>query len=153
MKKLLIVLFISLFTLSGCTAKENTKTVCSAMVDNMQDTMILNATGDTVTLINEEIRMKWQDYDVTTEEEKEIFETMMLEAFASFKETEGVKLESKKEEESLLILIEIDTESANYNALKELGLITSENTEATDISLEHSTAQLSSAGYVCEIQE
>ena len=97
--------------------------------------------------------MKWQDYDVTTEEEKEIFETMMLEAFASFKETEGVKLESKKEEESLLILIEIDTESANYNALKELGLITSENTEATDISLEYSTAQLSSAGYVCEIQE
>lgn len=152
MKKLLIVLFISLFTLSGCTAKENTKTVCSAMVDNMQDTMILNATGDTVTLINEEIRMNWQDYDVVTEEEKEIFESMMLNAFASLKEASGVKLESKREEESLLILIEIDIQNADYSVLNELGMISSESKGAAEISLEDSVAQLTSASYTCTIQ-
>lgn len=153
MKKQLTILLIGIILLSGCSKQENKKHVCSAVVDDMQDTMVLTAEGDRVVFINEEIKLNWSDYEIATEEEKDIFESMMLEAFASLKETEGVKLDSRREEESLLILIEIDTQMTDYGTLKEMGMIVSENTEVAEISLEDSIAQLLNAGYECEIQK
>lgn len=153
MKKLLIGLAAALLCLSGCgSSSKETKTICQANVNGMNDVMTITASDDRVTLLNEVIELAWADFEVETEEDKALFEEMLMEEFSVMEEYDGITIASEAGEDALKIKIDIDVTKVDYDVLVDLGMAEATSEKVAYISLEDSISGLESGGYSCSAQ-
>lgn len=146
MKKLFCVLLVGMLLMSGCSEEEEKKTVCRYEMDGITEEMTLTSLGDTVLSTTSVLKLPFALYEVSTEEEKELFTEQMLSAF----EVEGVHVESKSTEDEFILEMVINMEEVTLSTLAELGMIASDEVDSEVISLEKTLESLTTSGYTCE---
>lgn len=147
MKKTLVLLAV-LLCLCGCSSKETT-TVCKLDSMGMVDEMEIISTNDKVTNLNETVTLKWTDYEIETDDEKDLLEAALLEAFVALSDVDGVEINSEKTEDALVITINMDIVNGDLEAMASAGILTLED-GAIAISLEKSIEGLTGNGYTCK---
>lgn len=147
MKKILVLL-AALLCFCGCSAKETT-TVCKLDANGMVDEMSIVAENDKVTMLNEKVTLYWEDFEVESDDDKELLEAVMMEAFASLVDVDGIEINSEMTEDALLITIDMDIINGDLDAMANVGVLTLED-GAIAISLEKSIEGLTGNGYTCE---
>lgn len=146
MKKLLCVLFAGMLLLSGCSEPEEKTTVCKVERDGMSEQITLTALDDEVLSMKSVMQIPYSLYDIVTDEEKAMFESQMLENFA----TSGIEVESKSTEDVFVLEMNINFAEVNYQDLVDLGMMSESDLDSEMISLQKTLDGLTSSGYTCE---
>lgn len=146
MKKLLCVLFAGMLLLSGCSEPEEKTTVCKVEMDGMSEQITLTALDDEVLSMKSVMQIPYSLYDIVTDEEKAMFESQMLENFA----TSGIEVESKSTEDVFVLEMNINFAEVNYQDLVDLGMMSESDLDSEMISLQKTLDGLTSSGYTCE---
>ena len=146
MKKLLCVLFAGMLLLSGCSEPEEKTTVCKVEMDGMSEQITLTALDDEVLSMKSVMQLPYSLYDIVTDEEKAMFESQMLENFA----TSGIQVESKSTEDVFVLEMNINFAEVNYQDLVNLGMMSESDLDSEMISLQKTLDGLTSSGYTCE---
>ncbi|MBQ7888648.1 MAG: DUF1307 domain-containing protein [Erysipelotrichaceae bacterium] len=146
MKKLLCVLFAGMLLLSGCSEPEEKTTVCKVEMDGMSEQITLTALDDEVLSMKSVMQIPYSLYDIVTDEEKAMFESQMLENFA----TSGIQVESKSTEDVFVLEMNINFAEVNYQDLVDLGMMSESDLDSEMISLQKTLDGLTSSGYTCE---
>ena len=146
MKKLLCVLFAGMLLLSGCSEPEEKTAVCKVEMDGMSEQITLTALDDEVLSMKSVMQIPYSLYDIVTDEEKAMFESQMLENFA----TSGIQVESKSTEDVFVLEMNINFAEVNYQDLVDLGMMSESDLDSEMISLQKTLDGLTSSGYTCE---
>lgn len=135
-----------MLALTACGGKEQTVTYRLEQEQNglkMEDTMTLNAKGDTVQKMSEVVKV---DLSTLDDAQKEQINTLYDQMVEQYKAVDGVECTGEKTDSSYTIKVEID---ATGNAVKELskaGLLQVDG-NASRISLKETGKGLEGAGY------
>lgn len=154
MKKLLGVMLLAL-VLTGCGSKEEkSTTICKGNIDELTATEVtIEATDDKTDVMKSHVV-----YDLTSYVSEELpIDTYWLAQVKSinidFNSLDGAKAKYSVDGEKIILDVEINYDEADFDQLKDAGLITTgKDGKVVYISLEQTIKEQEKAGLTCKKQ-
>lgn len=145
MKKIAILLTLCL--LAGCSgANDNTTTtVCSVEIEGLKTTNTLVANEDKIVSQKIENEMDYSAWELSEEDVKDAVET-----YKGLYDIDGVSYEYEIKDNILTEKISVNFEKADFDELKDVNLINTENENITYVSLEKTIESLEDYGFSCK---
>ncbi len=146
---LLLVTMVSACGSGG--SDEKSTTVCSGVIDGLEETMTLKADGDKLVTQKESITYSFADLGVTKDQlDMESFMQLLMNQIFNTDEVKGVKASYETTDTDLTILLTIDYTKVDLDILEEAGIIESGWLTTKYISLERTVEGLEDTGYTCK---
>lgn len=161
MKKLkgLLVFLLAVGVLTGCSNDDTPKkTVCSGVLDGVDETLTLEAEGDKLAKSTEDATIPLSSYGISAEDyandnsilDLEFLKENLMETLVGDTEMKGVSVELKVEEENLKLTMVIDYTKVDIDALVDSGFVEAGALTTSYISYEESVKSYEDNGLTCK---
>lgn len=138
---------------SGCGSSsedEKSTTVCSGLVDGVNETMTIKADGDKLVTQKEEITYTFAELGVSKEDlDLDEFMQLLMGQIFDASEVEGIKASYETTDEEVTIILTIDYTKVDLKVLEDAGIVEAGWLTTKYISLEKTIEGLEGNGYKC----
>lgn len=161
MRKLkgLLVCLLAVGVLAGCSSDDTPKkTVCSGVLDGVDETLTLEAEGDKLVKWTEAANIPLSSYGITAEQyandksllDLEFLKETLMETLLGDTEMKGVKVDLNVEGENLVLNLIIDYTKVDIDALIDSGFVEAGTLATSYISYEESVKAYKESGLTCK---
>lgn len=160
MKKLkgLLVCLLAVGVLAGCSDDTPKKTVCSGLLDGVDESLTLEAEGDKLVKWTENATIPLSTYGITGEQyandnsllDLEFLKDTLMETLLGDTEMKGVSVDLDVEGENLVLKLIIDYTKVDIDALVDSGFVEAGTFTTSYISYEESVKAYKESGLTCK---
>lgn len=161
MRKLkgLLVCLLAVGVLAGCSSDDTPKkTVCSGVLDGVDETFTLESEGDKLVKWIEDAKMPLTIFRITEEQyandksilDLEFMKESIMEEMLGAPEMKGVSIDLSVEGENLVINVVIDYTKVDIDALVDSGFVEAGALATSYISYEKSVESYEEQGLTCK---